>query len=40
MTDLALKAVNIHVVGLVSEDDKVEEADTLFSSTEDSEADK
>ena len=40
MTDLALKAVNIHVVGLVSEDDKVEDAEALFSSNEDSEANK
>lgn len=40
MTDLTLNEVNIHVVGLISEDEKVEKTDELFSTKEDSEADK
>lgn len=38
MTDLTLSAVNVHVVGLISEDEKSAKDDELFSNSDDGEA--
>lgn len=38
MTDLSLNKINVHVVGLISEDEKLEKTDELFSDQEDGEA--